>query len=123
MISMLHFWWAFSTFTICISSKYLLVEVDSNQLGDRKLKETVESRPEKDLLRNRSISNFEHIPEIIENIPRMEMSGMIHLHYFIKDIHSSDLILIYITTISTYFLFLRTKFNLTKFKELPICMP
>ena len=88
MISMLHFWWAFSTFTICISSKYLLVEVNSKQLGDLKLKETVESGPEKDLSRNKSISNFEHIPEMIENIPRMEMSGMIYLHYFIKGIHS-----------------------------------
>ena len=83
MNSMLLFCWAFSTITICVSSKYLLVEVDSKQLGDHKMMETAESGPEKALLSNRSISDYEHIPEMIKNEPRMEMSSMICFNHFV----------------------------------------
>ena len=75
MGSMLLLWWAFSTFTICVSSKYLLVEVDSNPLENHKFREPVESGSE-DLPSNLSISD-EPIHEVIENSPRMKMSGMI----------------------------------------------
>ena len=83
MNSMLLLWWALSTSTLCVYSKYLLIEVDSNQLRDSKLKETLESGPEKELLSNSSISDFKHIPEMINNIPRMELSSMIYLNYLI----------------------------------------
>ena len=82
MGSMSLFWWVFSTLTICVSSKYLLVEVNSNQLVDPKFREPVESGSEEDLPNNLGISD-EPIPEVIENSPRMEMSGMIYVnHYF-----------------------------------------
>ena len=77
-------WWAFSSVAICVSSKYLLVEVDSNQLEEHKLKETLESGPERELVSNKSIGDCELIPEMIKNIPRIQMRSMIYLNRYIQ---------------------------------------
>ena len=82
-------WWAFSSVAICVSSKYLLVEVDSNQLEDHKLKETLELGPERELVSNKSIGDCKHIPEMIKNIPRMQMPSMIYLNHYLQCIPST----------------------------------